>query len=42
MGTWTSITELNLSTNQLKVLPEDIEKLVSKRERAEDGKILLK
>ena len=28
MGTWTSISELNLSTNQLKVLPEDIEKLV--------------
>ena len=29
MGTWTSITELNLSTNQLKVLPDDIEKLVN-------------
>lgn len=29
MGSWTSITELNLSTNQLKVLPEDIEKLVN-------------
>ena len=29
MGTWTSLTELNLSTNQLKVLPDDIDKLVN-------------
>lgn len=29
MGSWTSITELNLSTNQLKVLPDDIEKLTN-------------
>lgn len=29
MGGWTAMTELNLSTNQLRVLPDDIEKLIN-------------
>lgn len=29
MGGWTAMAELNLSTNQLRVLPDDIDKLVN-------------
>lgn len=29
MEGWTSMTELNLSTNQLRVLPDDIDKLIN-------------